>query len=85
MTQLQLEILKRLLDHQELSFSAEKIAQQLGMNRADQFTPIVQALAQLERDKKVMVTDQGEFKAVIKPKTISGVFRGNAKGFGFVA
>ena len=45
MTQLQLEILKRLLDHQELSFSAEKIAQQLGMNRADQFTPIVQALA----------------------------------------
>lgn len=29
MTQLQLEILKRLLDHQELSFSAEKIAQQL--------------------------------------------------------
>lgn len=85
MTQLQLEILKRLLDHQELSFSAEKIAQQLGMNRADQFTPIVQALAQLERDKKVMVTDQGEFKAVIKLKTISGIFRGNAKGFGFVA
>lgn len=84
MTQLQLEILRRLRDNQGLSFSAEKIAQQLGMTTADQFTPIVQALAQLERDKQVEVTDQGEFKAVIQPKTISGIFHANAKGFGFV-
>ena len=67
-----------------ISYSAERIAHALNMDNADQFTPIIQTLAQLEREKKVRVTDKGEFEAVIKQEPITGTFHGNDKGFGFV-
>lgn len=85
MTELQERILKVLQDNPQISLSAEKIGRNLGMGAASQFTPIVQALAQLERDKKVQVTDQGEFKLVPQATTVTGTFHDNAKGFGFVA
>lgn len=84
-TNLKEQIQKHLQDNAELSFSAEKLASQLGMTAADQFTPIVQTLALLEREHEVQVTDQGEFQAVPKKPVLSGIFHGNDKGFGFVA
>lgn len=78
------KILAHLTANAGMSFSAERIAHHLGMTDADQFTPIIQELAQLEREKKVQVTDQGEFQAVIKQQPLTGVFHGNDKGFGFV-
>lgn len=77
-------ILQKLQDEPTRSFSAEKIARAIGMPKADEFTPVVQALAQLERDGKVEVTDLGEFKLVIKSQPLTGSFRGNERGFGFV-
>lgn len=82
---LKAQINKHLHDNSELSFSVEKLAFQLEMNSAEQFTPIVQALAQLERDNEVKVTDNGEFIAIIKQNALTGIFHGNEKGFGFVA
>lgn len=73
-----------LTDNAGVSFSAEKVARILGMDSADQFTPVVQTLAELEREKKVQVNERGEFEAVIKPTEIVGTFHGNDKGFGFV-
>ena len=64
------QILKYLTDNAGVSYSAERIAYHLGMDNGDQFTPVVQALAKLERDKKVQVTDKGEFEAVIKQQQI---------------
>ena len=78
------KILTHLTDNAGVSYSAEKLAHQLGMDDAEQFTPIVQSLAQLEREKKVQVTDRGEFEAVIKQQPLIGTFHGNDKGFGFV-
>lgn len=78
------QILKYLTDNAGVSYSAERIAYHLGMDNGDQFTPVVQALAKLERDKKVQVTDKGEFEAVIKQQPLTGTFHGNDKGFGFV-
>ena len=78
------QILKYLTDNAGVSYSAERIAYHLGMDNGDQFTPVVQALAKLERDKKVQVTDKGEFEAVIKQQPLTGIFHGNDKGFGFV-
>ena len=83
-TKLKDQILDYLKDNANMSFSAEKLAHALKMDDADSFTPIVQALAELEREKKVSVTDQGEFEAVIKPQAIIGTFHSNDKGFGFV-
>lgn len=82
--QLAEQILQCLADNVKISLSAEKIARLLGMPDADQFTPIVQTLAQLERDGKVSVTDQGEFRLVIEDKPLTGIFRANERGFGFV-
>ena len=78
------QILKYLTDNAGVSYSAERIAYHLGMDNGDQFTPVVQALAKLERDKKVQVTNKGEFEAVIKQQPLTGTFHGNDKGFGFV-
>lgn len=85
MTELKDRIIATLQDNAPVSLSAEKIARHLGMPSAQDFTPIVQALAQLERENKVEVTDSGEFKAVPQQKTVTGIFHGNSKGFGFVA
>lgn len=85
MTELKAKILEDLQANPTISLSAEKIARKLGMTSAEDFTPIVQALAQLEREKKVQVTDQGEFKMVPQQQLVTGIFHGNSKGFGFVA
>lgn len=78
------QILKYLTENAGVSYSAERIAYHLGMDNGDQFTPVVQTLAKLERDKKVQVNDKGEFEAVIKQQPLTGTFHGNDKGFGFV-
>ncbi len=83
-TKLKDNILDFLTKNAGISYSAERIAHALDMDNAEQFTPIVQTLAQLERDKKARVTDKGEFEAVIKQEPITGTFHGNDKGFGFV-
>lgn len=81
---LQDQILKYLTDNAGVSYSAERIAYHFGMDDAKQFTPVIQTLAKLEREKKVRVTDKGEFEAVIKEQPLTGTFHGNDKGFGFV-
>lgn len=78
------QILKYLTDNAGVSYSAERIAYHLGMDNGKEFTPVIQALAKLEREKKVKVTDQGEFEAIIKEQPLTGTFHGNDKGFGFV-
>ncbi|MBB1063259.1 ribonuclease R [Limosilactobacillus fastidiosus] len=83
-TKLKDQILDYLKDNANVSFSAEKLGRALKMDDAEAFTPIIQTLAELEREKQVEVTDQGEFKAIIKPQAIVGTFHANGKGFGFV-
>lgn len=78
-------IREHLRDNAEVSFSAEKLAAAINMGAADQFTQVVQTLAQLEREHEVEVTDRGEFQAVPTKPILTGIFHGNDKGFGFVA
>ena len=52
-TKLKDQILDYLKENANVSFSAEKLGRALKMADADSFTPIVQALAELEREKKV--------------------------------
>ncbi|WP_461240470.1 ribonuclease R [Paucilactobacillus sp. N302-9] len=79
------QIAKHLQGNAEISYSAEKLATQLNMNDANEFKLIIQALAQLEREHEVQVTDRGEFQSIPKKPILTGIFHGNDKGFGFVA
>jgi ribonuclease R len=79
------QIAKHLQENAEISYSAEKLATQLNMNDANEFKLIIQALAQLEREHEVQVTDRGEFQSIPKKPILTGIFHGNDKGFGFVA
>lgn len=79
------QIAKHLQENAEISYSAEKLATQLNMNDANKFKLIIQALAQLEREHEVQVTDRGEFQSIPKKPILTGIFHGNDKGFGFVA
>lgn len=45
----------------------------------------MQELAQLERDGLVQVTEHGHFQLDPSQRTLTGIFHGNDKGFGFVA
>src|SRR5699024_2987131 len=85
MTDLQEQILKVLGLNPTISLSVEKIGRLIKKASADDFTPLVQSLAKLEREGLVEVTDQGEFKLVPQQEEIVGVFHANPKGFGFVA
>ncbi|KRM01994.1 Ribonuclease R [Limosilactobacillus gastricus DSM 16045] len=85
MAEIKEQILQYLQAHSNQGFAAETLGSNLGMNSADEFTSLIQMLAQLEREGKVEVTDLGEFKAVAQPQQVTGIFHGNPKGFGFVA
>ena len=85
MTELKEQILKVLGTNPTISLSAEKIGRLIKKETANDFKPLIQTLAQMEREDLVEVTDQGEFKLVPQQQEIVGVFHGNAKGFGFVA
>ncbi|GLB47123.1 ribonuclease R [Philodulcilactobacillus myokoensis] len=66
------------------SFTVEKISSELGYHGSTAFKVIVQELAQLERDKKVIVTSKGNFKINPADVILEGSFHANVKGFGFV-
>ncbi|CAH0418595.1 ribonuclease R [Periweissella ghanensis] len=65
------------------SFSAQVLTDGLRLDDANAFTKVVQALAQLERDGKVVVNEAGEFTFAPENQKM-GIFHGNEKGFGFV-
>ncbi|GKS80807.1 ribonuclease R [Ligilactobacillus pabuli] len=67
-------------------FSVEQMVQKLGMEGAGQFKFVVQALTQLEHDKKVLLDDEGRFSWNVAADTaaLTGIFHANDRGYGFV-
>ncbi|MGX7173600.1 ribonuclease R [Enterococcus ratti] len=66
------------------SFSMEEIAQGLGLQKSKDFKLLVQTIAQMEREQRVIFTKKGKVKLPLKPILIEGIFRANERGFGFV-
>ncbi|MBX6947095.1 ribonuclease R [Levilactobacillus brevis] len=71
--------------HSDQSYTVEGISDALHYHGSAAFKLIVQELAQLERDGLVQVTDHGHFQLDPSQRTLTGIFHGNDKGFGFVA
>ena len=66
------------------SYFVNDITKGLGFTSSDQFKEVVKALASLERDRKVMLTKDGQFKLVEDDPAFEGTFSGTDRGFGFV-
>ncbi|GEK28785.1 ribonuclease R [Furfurilactobacillus siliginis] len=81
---LQQQILDYLGEHQDGAYAAAEISTALGLPE-NEFTLTVQALAGLERNGKVAVTDNSKWALVQPAAQLEGIFHGNDKGFGFVA
>ncbi|MCZ2119592.1 ribonuclease R [Levilactobacillus brevis] len=71
--------------HSDQCYTVEGISDALHYHGSAAFKLIVQELAQLERDGLVQVTDHGHFQLDPSQRTLTGIFHGNDKGFGFVA
>jgi len=65
-------------------YKAEQIEDILRMHGASSFKRVVQALAVLEGESKISLTNKDEFKMASPETVVEGEFKGNDKGFGFV-
>jgi ribonuclease R len=79
-----LNILKNAPDQE---FQVQELADDLMMTRSDRFKMVVQSLAQLEREKKVTLNQNGAFTIAKDDsmKTVVGEFHATDRGFGFVS
>lgn len=66
------------------SFSVEEIAEGLNLQKSADFKLLVQSIALMEREKLVEFTKKGKVKRPQKKVSLSGIFRANERGFGFV-
>lgn len=82
--QLKEQILKFIEESEQDSYFVNDISGGLGYKSSDKFKEVVKALASLERDKKVFLTNDGKFKLLESDPDFVGRFSGTERGFGFV-
>lgn len=66
------------------SFSVEELAENLKLQKSDDFKALVQTIAMMEREKSIVFNKKGKIKLPEKQILIEGTFRANSRGFGFV-
>lgn len=82
--QLKNDIMKYIKEKKQDSYYVNDISDGLGYNAADDFKEVVKALAALERERKVFLTKDGQFKLLEDSPTFIGQFSSTDRGFGFV-
>jgi len=78
------DILEVFRSNPERRYKSEQIEDVLRMHGASAFKRVVQALAVLEGESKITLTNKDEFKMASPETVVEGIFKGNDKGFGFV-
>lgn len=82
------ELKKRIIDYMEKeeknSYLVNDITQGLGYTSSEKFKQVVKALASLEQDREVTLTEDGQFKLIEADPAFVGIFSGTERGFGFV-
>lgn len=82
--QLKETVINYMEEQEQESYYVNEVSDGLGHNSADEFKEVVKALASLERDKRVFLTNEGKFKLLEEDPTFVGVFSSTDRGFGFV-
>ena len=78
------DILEVFRSNPDRRYKSEQIEDILRMHGASAFKRVVKALAVLEGESKISLTNKDEFKMAAPETTVEGEFKGNDKGFGFV-
>ena len=79
------QIINYMEEKKEDSYLVNDLSEGLGYKDADGFKEVVKALASLERDKRVFLTNDGKFKLLEPEPSFVGRFSGTDRGFGFVS
>lgn len=66
------------------SFSMEELAENLALQKSEDFKALVQTIAMMEREKLVIFNKKGKIKLPEQDIVVEGTFRANIRGFGFV-
>lgn len=78
------DILEFFRSNPDRRFTSEQIEDVLRMHGASAFKRVVRALAVLEGEGKITLTNKDEFKMTQQTQILEGTFKANEKGFGFV-
>ena len=78
---IQTKIIQTLESTTKKSLSVDELAQKLSLNKSADFKLLVQAIAQLERDKKVAFNRKGKIYLPKAAVYVEGIFRANERGF----
>ncbi len=66
------------------SFSMEELAENLELQKSEDFKALVQTIATMEREKLIVFNKKGKIKLPQQQIVVEGTFRANSRGFGFV-
>lgn len=82
MNRLKKAIIALLQDHH--SYTVEEIFDQLHLTESQDFKRLVKAIAAMEAEHSIEMTDKGTLRLPQDNVTVEGIFRGHERGFGFV-
>ncbi|WP_125707350.1 ribonuclease R [Companilactobacillus zhongbaensis] len=78
------DILEFFRSNPDRRYTSEQVEDSLRMHGSSAFKRVVKALAVLEGEGKITLTNKDEFKMATQTQVLEGVFKANEKGFGFV-
>lgn len=82
--QLKKEIITFIENNEQESVEVNDISENLGYTGFHAFKKLVNAIAELEREGRIILTQQGKFKVKEAEPVLQGIFSGTDRGFGFV-
>lgn len=84
LSKLEQDILKYLREQGDRSYTADDIAKHFNFQGTKNYKRLVKSLAFLERIGEIQLTPQGKFRAFSRTDVVTGTFRANDRGFGFI-
>ncbi|OJF92177.1 ribonuclease R [Alkalibacterium sp. 20] len=78
------DILEYMKEQDQKAMEVSKISEGLNLSGADDFRKVVKAIAELEREDKVVLLQNGQFRLKAAAASMTGRFSGTDRGFGFV-
>lgn len=84
MKELKQTIIKTFEQDSKRSWAVKDLTAELSMKSAKKFKELVQALAELERERKIALLPDGTFQLSGQAKIFTGIFRATDHAFGFV-
>ena len=82
--QIQIDVLAYFQEHAGKSMTLKEVSEALGYTDSEEFKALVKVFAQLEERGILLLNKTGQFRLKVQGATLTGTFRSNDRGFGFV-